>query len=135
MKMKHFALTIGLFATACTGTKKTAASDIQILKFGRGGGVTGAVTIYTLKADGSLGKEDKNQAFEKVKTLSAEQTQALFAKAEKIKDYKFNKPGNIYLFLEIGKTSGNNNIVWTMSARDLDSNVSRLHNELSAHIR
>lgn len=135
MKIRILTLALGCLATACTMTKKTVKSDIETIRFGRGGGVTGAVTAYVLQADGSYGKEDKNQDVVKLKTLTPEQTRHIFEQAQKLKTYEYRKPGNVYLFLELKDANGSNNIVWTMASRDIDSNVVKLHNELSSYMQ
>jgi len=115
---------------SCTGTKKTMDTDIEAIRFGNGGGVTGAADIFILKRDGTLAKEDREQQQESVKTIDKKTTASLFEKAGLIKDYRYHKPGNMYSFIELVKPSGNNNITWGIPV-GVDSAVIRLYKELS----
>ena len=128
--MKTWVLLLMVITASCTGVKKTMDTDIEAIKFGSGGGVTGAANIFILKQDGTLAKEMRNRQPEVLGTIEKDKTNDLFKKADNIKNYVYDRPGNMYSFIELVKASGSNNIVWAAPA-DVDTNVIKFYKELS----
>jgi len=130
--MRTWIIFLMAIIASCTGTKKMTDTDIDIIKFGGGGGFTGAVNIFLLKRDGTLSKEIGKQQ-EIIKTIDKDQTASLFQKAEAIKDYRYNKPGNMSSFIELGSAAGNNIITWSTPG-EVDTSVLLLHRALSKQV-
>lgn len=96
--MRHiFICLAAMLLVACSTTCKVAKnSPINEIQFGNGGGVTGLVTCYTVKADGSLWKEDKQ-----IKTLSRDTLSSIYELVEKLPKENYVHPGNTYSFLRV----------------------------------
>lgn len=125
MKMIFYtAILILLNASNCSTPK-----DIKEIKFGEGGGFTGAVTEYQIKANGdifvnkSLEKEQK-----KIKTIDKTEMKSIQNKLDKLSNesLKFNHPFNIYYFIEIDK----GRIVWGDPAFPEPSEIKELYDHL-----
>ncbi len=97
--------------------------DFKGIKFGDGGGFTGAVTTYEIKTNGDVFKDDK-----KTKTVEASELKTIQKKIDKLSNesLKFNHPFNMYYFIEIDK----NKIVWGDPAFPEPSDIKELYSEL-----
>jgi hypothetical protein len=102
----YFSILIVLNSSNCS-----TQQNFKEIKFGEGGGFTGIVTEYQIKANGdifiikSLEKENK-----KIKTINKSQLKNIENKISKIskESLSFNHPGNLYYFIETDQTK----IVW-----------------------
>lgn len=84
----------------------------------------GIETKYTIEENGTLIKRvNGNEAI--LKELERKEIKSLFEQAEKLKDYKYFKPDNVYQFIEID----NNRIVWGLNT-EIDKKISDLYNQL-----
>lgn len=106
-------------------SKDIAKTEIQEIKFGNGGGFTGEVTTYTLDGNGLLKKSDSE-----IKNLKNNEVFDYFKEAQKLKDYKYNEPENVYSFLEIKTKDKTNRIVWHLGSNNIYNKVIELYNNL-----
>ena len=99
-------------------------TGIKEINFGNGGGFTGEVKTYNLTADSKL--LEKGGELKKVKS---ETTLSIYNKALVVKDYSFNEPDNIYMFIEIKTNEKTNRIVWHVGSA-IDNKIMELYNNL-----
>lgn len=99
-------------------------TGIKEINFGNGGGFTGEVKTYVLTADSKL--LEKGKELKKVKSKT---TLSLYNKALAVKDYSFNEPDNIYVFIEIKTNEKTNRIVWHVGSK-IDDKIIELYNNL-----
>ena len=112
-----FAMFFGSLFPGCNSTKYTPADypDVQII-FGKGGGISGAVTEYCIFENGTVFKKQgmMDAAYEKIGRLPSNQVSQLLENMEtlKIEESKFTHPGNLYSFIEIKNTANPTRITW-----------------------
>lgn len=123
--MNKLTIILLLLFSSCMISKDIAKTEIQEIKFGNGGGFTGEVIIYTLDEDGLLKKSDSE-----IKSLKNNEIVDYFKEAQKLKDYKYNEPENVYSFLEIKTKNKTNRIVWHLGSNNIDNKVVELYNNL-----
>lgn len=124
--MKLYTLIMLFVFNACGTGKMAVKTGIDEIRFGGGGGFTGQIETYTLRADCKLLKKEKE-----LKKIDTKKTLMLFNQASELKEYKFNKPDNMYSFIEI-KSKGNiNRIVWPYGSTTIDKKVIELYNNLT----
>ncbi len=129
--MKYYCIFLGLILTACTGAQEIVSSTgIEEIKFGNGGGFTGAVHAYTLTSESKILREG-----EVLKEISTEQTKALFKKAKALKEIDYQHPGNLYSFIELKTDKGIHRIVWAYGKTEVNKNVIELYRALQSLIQ
>lgn len=119
MKLMLSTILFVFFTTAsCSSSKKTNTvkqenktenlkmdKEIEEVKFGNGGGFTGAVTEYLIKANGEVFITDAetNQTLIKLKTLSETDIKGVQKKVKELPKeiWNFNHPYNMYSFVEV----------------------------------
>ncbi len=128
-----FILSLVLFS-ACTGSRTTIEenktetskiAEVTELIFGGGGGFTGEMNMYILKVNGTVLEGEKL-----IKKISAQKAVAFYIRAEALKNYAYNAPGNMYSLLEIKSKDQKNTIVWEDRSEKVDVRVLELHKEL-----
>jgi hypothetical protein len=77
-------------------TKGYVNTGIEEITFGSGGGFTGVVKTYKLTSCGKLFDDDTE-----LEKVSSKKTFELFTQAKVLKDVDFNRPDNLYRFIEI----------------------------------
>ncbi|MBS1557822.1 MAG: hypothetical protein JST69_03765 [Bacteroidetes bacterium] len=122
--MKKYSFLIIILVSSCL-SGKINQTEIEQVKFGSGGGFTGAVKTYTLTADGRLLDESKE-----LKKINLNQTLEYFNKANELRNYTFNHPDNVYSFIEIKTKEKTNRIVWSFGNTQIDTQASALYNTL-----
>ena len=95
MKKILFLLFIFLLS-ACSTCKVAKQSPIREIQFGNGGGFTGVVTTYCLKADGALYKQEQM-----IKKLTCDSLSSIYELAEQLPKEDYIHPGNTYSFIKI----------------------------------
>jgi len=110
-------------------TKSISRTGIESIRFGNGGGFTGAVTAYILSANGQLNKVEGNKNV-LIKTVDNKMVKDFFEKASELKNYQFNEPENVYSFLEIQTKENKQNITWGFGSTKIDSRVKKLYDKL-----
>jgi len=105
-------------------------TGIEEIRFGSGGGFTGAVKAYSLSADGQLTEQDDQNGLSK--KINTKTTLELFTLAKELKTYSLNEPDNVYSFIEIKSRETTNKIVWAFGSTKADQKVTDLFNQLSS---
>lgn len=125
--MKYISILFILLITACSSSQSAISkTGIEKITFGSGGGFTGASASYTLSKDGKLWVDNHE-----VGHLSLEKTLAIFKKSENLKNYHYQKPGNIYSFLIIHTEGDENKIIWAPKDTSIKEDVVQLFNQLN----
>lgn len=103
-----------LFMSCSSQEKLAKYKDVEI-SFGNGGGYTGQEIVYTINSIGEVFMTDKlkNETTELPK-IKSKKTLELFEQLTELNlaDLKFNKPGNMYSFIQETKDGKAQKIVW-----------------------
>ena len=110
---------------SCSSPKPIIENEIKYITFGNGGGFVGIETKYMLKTDGTLSKISKKDTTI-IKSIDKAQAAILLKEIAPFKVYKYNKPDNIYQFIEIQ----NNRIVWGTNDNLLNKKIISLYTKL-----
>lgn len=106
----------------------------QQIRFGSGGGFTGAVNTFALLASGKLYQHNSMGAdtFAFMLELPKSQMKDLFSRVEEsgLDTTKYNTYGNFYHFLEWKTESDSNRISWSSDDVKIDSTWKALYKEL-----
>ena len=120
MNMKKIVLI--LIAFLSIGTVMAKKPPFQ-LKFGSGGGFTGAVTTYTLNSDKTFSKEEslthKTEALPKVKCKDICQIRKLLKKVN-FSLLNIDKPGNMSSFITLNQGGKEYKTVWSGKLENAD---------------
>ncbi len=114
-----------LNASNCSKT-----TEFKDLKFGEGGGFTGAVTEYEIQTNGDVFRNNSlNKEHTKVKTLTKTDLKEIQNGINKVSfdAYTFNHPGNLYYFIETDKKK----ITWGDPAFKEPKEVKELYEQLN----
>ncbi|MFK7810854.1 MAG: hypothetical protein AB8B59_00070 [Maribacter sp.] len=135
-------LIISLFLIALSSCKSQHYTiddlpETQLI-FGRGGGVTGEVTTYTLLENGqlfyhnSLTKENTE-----MKSLSKKEATSCFQKMDSLKlsEMNFNYPGNLYYFLEEVNGDEKYRVTWGSTDHEISEECQEFYKELRTTIK
>lgn len=127
--MKPIAILFLFVLASCSCQKSISQTGIESIRFGNGGGFTGATTTYSLSANGQLNKVDgdKNTSIKKVDSKTVKE---LFTNAKELTSYSYNEPENMSSFLEIQTKDAKQNIVWGFGSTKVDSRVTQLYDQL-----
>ncbi len=131
--MKTTALLLLLLLNTCATDKLAQQTGVEEITFGSGGGFTGKVTSYELNTNGQLTEKENPNGLSK--KLSKESTSQLFALAQGLKTYSFNKPDNLYSFIEIRAKKNTNRIVWGFGSTQVSEQTTQLFNKLVAQTK
>lgn len=107
--------------------------DLQ-LRFGNGGGFTGAVTTYTLLQNGQL---FRNNSFDNITLqlglLNVKEAKALFkeATALELAEKQVNKPSNIYYFITLQDKKMNATYTWGDPEFTADHTIQAFYKKLT----
>jgi hypothetical protein len=104
--------------------------DIQTIRFGSGGGLTGEINSYELSREGQLTAiHSGDTTF--LKTVPQDQIKEILKTAESIKEIKLNEPGNMYRFIEIDYDKGTTiRLVWGFEYQNLPSEIDAFYKKL-----
>jgi hypothetical protein len=124
------------FFSACK-SKHYAQDNLPAtqLRWGKGGGFTGAVKTCILLENGQIFVQKTNNAplaeLEKTRKKSAA---ALFEAAKKagLTDLQFNHPGNTYQFIEWMQEGKSNRVIWGDAAQAAPPVLTDLYKQLNA---
>jgi hypothetical protein len=128
--MKIYYFLVFVLLNSCATNKMLDKTGVEEISFGHGGGFTGEVKTYKLTPKGKL--------FEKgteIKKIDSKTTLKLFKQAKELINIDYNKPGNMYSFLEIKTKDKTNRIVWADASTVVDKRVVELYNELLTNIK
>lgn len=127
-----------LFLFACILLSLTACGDQLAIKFGDGGGFAGAVNSYSIDAERNINKVNVlNNSKEAVGTISKQQAKAALKliKSANLLELDYNKPRNVYKFLELTKGDKTNYIAWPSTEKSEEVAIfNELHQILTQSI-
>ncbi|MFK7969014.1 MAG: hypothetical protein AB8F95_01545 [Bacteroidia bacterium] len=120
---------------ACKSTKNIDPSTFEgrQMRFGSGGGYTGAVTQWALLDNGRLWgvSGEPTAALQAVGKISKKTMKALFAAADSLDwDGAPNEPGNMYRFLELHSPEGVTKMVWDTSQKERFATLDAFYDRL-----
>ncbi len=124
--IRFTSLCLCIFLTSCISVNLVKKTGVKELQFGGGGGFTGQEQLYVLTAEGQLISGDHV-----IKEVDFKTTEQLFKQAQKLKNYVYKDPGNVYGFLIITTVEGSNRIIWTARSQSLDPRVVELYHNLN----
>ena len=124
--MKIYSLFLLTIFNSCITGNISVKTGIEEISFRNGGGFTGAVKTYILKADGTLHHNETQ-----LKKIDKKTTLELFQMAKELKDYSFNEPDNMYSFIEIKTKAKTNRIVWGFASKTINTTAIQLHNKIT----
>ena len=128
--VKIYSLLLLVMLNSCATSNIAVNTGIEEVTFGSGGGFTGVVTTYKLIACGKV--FEKNTELKKV---SSKKTFELFKQAKVLKDLDFNRPDNLYRFIEIKTKEKTNRIVWSFGSMEIDKNALELYDSLISNTK
>ena len=103
----------------------------RVLTVGSGGGVVGTETAYYLLDDGRLfSKTSKAAIYTFMGNQTAENTKRVFWSVEdrcNIKKTAFDKPGNIYRFIQWHKGAEKHKVTWMPGDKALPANYEKVY--------
>ena len=117
-----------LFLLNASNCSKT--TEFKEIKFGEGGGFTGAFTEYEIQTNGDVFRNNSlNKEHTKIKTLDKSDLKQIQNGINKISadDYNFNHPGNIYYFIE----TDNKKITWGDPSFSEPKEAKKLYEQLN----
>lgn len=103
------------------------------LVFGKGGGMTGAVDTYTLLENGQLFHLNSIiKVHNELKGITKKEAKAHFEKIGSLAltEIDFDRPGNIYYFLEEVNGEEKNRVTWGSQDHEIPEACQSLYNEL-----
>lgn len=124
--MKLYSILFFVILNSCVTGKIAVKTGITEISFGNGGGFTGKVKTHKLTADTKLFEENKKST-----NIDYAQTLKIFKEAGLLKDYSFNKPSNVYSFIQIKTKDKTNRIVWRSGSQKVDKKATELHKKLT----
>ena len=139
--MKIVLLFSALFAAALLGSQchhpKYTATQLpdEVLRFGNGGGFTGAVTEYILLENGQLFKNaSKAPEPMELACVGRKKGHKLFEAAESLGllDVDFSYPGNMYYFVEFQDDGKQRRVTWGDREHPVDPKIKDFYDQLSA---
>jgi len=123
-----------LALTGCQSTKYgPEALPERQLRFGAGGGFAGAYEEYVLLENGQLFYRNAvEKPLTELPAIRPSLAHALWEQAEALPfaSNEFERPGNLYHFLEWRDGAGARRLTWGDPARPVDSKVRKLYEEL-----
>ncbi|MBO9700724.1 MAG: hypothetical protein J7604_10990 [Sporocytophaga sp.] len=125
-----------LCSFACSGSKKLMYNTVE---FGSGGGFTGMEKTYGFTEDGEIYSTEgfhESKSQEKIGTLNKNDIKNINKELRKVKveSLKYNKPGNLFHFIEIEKDGKTYRFVWGSGSKDAPSEIKELYSYLMQQI-
>ncbi len=108
-------------------------SNTNLFRFGYGGGFTGMSTVYILKSDGIIQKENQDGTVVDFKKISDTKIKKFLKEAKKIKlsTYRLSEPGNIYFFI----TYESNTVTWGNPAIKTPKKINKFYQKLLNEVK
>ena len=128
--VKIYSLLLLVMLNSCATSKIAVDTGIEEITFGSGGGFTGVVKTYKLTSCGKLFEDDME-----LKKVSSKKRFELFKQAKVLKDVDFNRPDNLYRFIEIKTKEKTNRIVWSFGSMEIDKNALELYDSLISNTK
>ncbi len=119
---------------ACNTSKKVVSrtSQKEQIRFGHGGGFTGAITEYCLKNNGELYKKAAGE-ITKI-SISKKEAELCFSKKDSIqfREITLDSPGNRYAFISHHGNDSIHRVTWNPHQPALSPSLIEFHNMLLA---
>ena len=140
MQLKTFLIS-GFLLWTCLACRPgaslpTTAPGPQI-RFGSGGGITGAVTTYYLLENGRLYQHTSSpDTMVFIQRLSADKRRAYFERIEALNlpTKAVMQPGDLYRFLEYRTNTDSTRATWGAPGVKVSEDMRRLYQDLMQHI-
>lgn len=122
--LQIFSCLLFFIAFASCNNSKPVLSD-EYIRIGNGGGFSGQETIYTLYKNGKL--EQNGKIIAKISDADLNQ---LVKNIEvlKLDEVNWNKPGNLYKFIEFTTNGKIQRICWDSNSNEIDNKLNLFYN-------
>lgn len=134
-----FSVSFLSITTSCKNQKYSLQQGSpSMIRFGNGGGFTGAVTKYTLMDNGQLFKEESlMDTVIVLNRVKRKATKSLFEQMSAMNENLLGteNPGNQYFFLEWINPDGTVKTTWGASGMEPDSSVKAMYLQLMEQVR
>jgi hypothetical protein len=125
-----------LCSFACSSSKRLIYNSVE---FGSGGGFTGMEKIYGFTEDGEIYTTEGfhgSKSQEKIGILDKKNIKSINKELKKVKveSLKYNKPGNLFHFIEIEKDGKRYRCVWGSGSKDAPSAIKELYSYLMEQV-
>lgn len=111
---------------SCNSSKSVQSNEF--LRIGNGGGFAGIETVYTVLKNGQV--EMGGKVISRLKSSDVNQ---LFGNIDilKLNEIDYNKPGNLYKFIEFTLNGSTHKITWDSNAADVDSKLNLFYDHVN----
>lgn len=140
--LKLILLLFSLVLFSCNQSKPVSTkTDNQSPYFiiGSGGGFTGLYTQYKINSNGLIEKYDfEHKTYEVYQAVKRSHIKSFFTKIETLalKDYLYNKPGNITDYLVIlSDNQKTNRIAWDNGSSELNPEIIAFYEDVNRFIK
>ena len=129
------ALASGMLFWFCKPTRYTTDKlPKEQIRFGRGGGIVGRETAYTLLKNGQLFGQNNDGSTQELASAEKKIAQGYFntIRTLDLDLVTFSHPGNVYYFIEVPAAQGDqaNRIVWGDAAHPVDGPIQDIYEKL-----
>lgn len=124
---------LSLLLFNCKGQYTIDELPEKLLVFGSGGGMTGAVTTYTLLENGQLFSNNSiTKEHQELEKLPKKTAKAFFEKMQALELSKtdFNHPGNLYYFIKQVDGEEYYTVTWGSQDHEVSADCEALYKEL-----
>lgn len=112
---------------ACNSSKAKSMDVKILLRAGNGGGFAGKEIIYSIDENGGI--SGNGESFKKIKKETIEQLLSNVSVLG-LDHQDYNKPGNIYNFIEIMQNGELKRLAWDPMNNEVPSNLILFHNNV-----
>lgn len=108
------------------------------LIFGRGGGISGEVTTYTVLENGQVFYHNSlTNVYKEIKSLPKKEATSCFSKMKglQLSEMNFDHPGNLYYFLEEVKGEEKHRITWGSNDHEISEECKEFYKELRTAVK
>ncbi len=127
------------FLFSCKTKEFTPATyEKEQIKFGNGGGFTGAYNSYYLLSNGQLFlREGRKGKYRELPAIKKKEAQILIEKIQNLQlaEQKLDAPGNLYKFLELSDSTQLNKATWGRADTPVTPEIENLYLELMELIK
>lgn len=111
---------------SCNNSKTNAPEDY--IRIGDGGGFAGKETLYTIYKNGTL-----EQTGKKLGKIRKSEVNQLFNNFSilKLDKEEWNKPGNLYKFIEFHGNGKMHRLTWDSHGKDINDNLNLYYNHVN----
>ncbi len=139
MKPPCFFIGLLLFFFSCSSQKYSANNlPAKQIRFGEGGGFTGAVEAYCLLDNGQVfSKKTFSEEMTAIKKVKKKQAKKCFKIIEKlgIEKMNLNKPGDKYFFIAYKTKDIDHRITWGSNTKEIPAAIDELYLLLNSLIK